>query len=154
MAFQGRCHISLMGAGRISTITLAGDNQAYLRALVGAGRLAYPDLFSSPETARKLIMDVILVPLIGLVVNLLDLFQIVIICSVVLSWLTAFNVINTQNRFVYLVGDFLHRVTDRALRPIRNFMPNLGGLDLSPVILILLIYAAQEALVRLAFRLG
>ena len=99
-------------------------------------------------------MDVILVPLIGLIVNLLDLFQIVIIVSVVLSWLTAFNVINTQNRFVYLIGDFVHRVTEPALRPIRNFMPNLGGLDLSPVILILLIYAVQEALVRLAFRLG
>lgn len=60
----------------------------------------------------------------------------IVIISAILSWLIAFNVVNTHNRFVYTVGDALYRLTDPALRPIRNFMPNLGGIDISPVVLI------------------
>ncbi len=60
-----------------------------------------------------------------------------LIIHVVLSWLIAFNVVNTHNRFVYLVGDFFYRVTEPALRPIRRVLPNLGGIDLSPLVLIL-----------------
>jgi YggT family protein len=56
---------------------------------------------------------------------------------IILGWLVQFNVINTGNRFVYLVMDFLYRVTEPLLRPIRNVMPNLGGLDISPIILVL-----------------
>ena len=62
-----------------------------------------------------------------------------LILSAVLSWLVAFKVINTQNRFVYAVGDFLYRITEPALRPIRKYIPAFGGLDLTPVILILLL---------------
>ena len=54
-----------------------------------------------------------------------------------MGWLVQFNVINAQNRFVYLVMDFLYRVTEPLLRPIRNVLPNLGGLDLSPIVLVL-----------------
>ncbi len=61
-----------------------------------------------------------------------------------MSWLTSFNVINTHNRFVYLVGDFLYRITEPALKPIRRFMPQLGGLDISPIILILAIYFVRN----------
>lgn len=99
-------------------------------------------------------MDVILVPLIGLLVQLLDIYLIIVIVGVVMSWLVAFNVINTHNRFVYLVGDFVHRVTEPVMRPIRNFLPNLGGLDISPVIVILLIYFVQHVLIRLQFSIG
>jgi YggT family protein len=60
-----------------------------------------------------------------------------LIISAVLSWLVAFNVLNTQNRFVYLAGDFLHRVTEPALRPFRRLIPTMGGIDVSPVVLIL-----------------
>ena len=63
-----------------------------------------------------------------------------------LSWLVAFKVVNTQNRFVYMAGDFLHRVTEPALRPIRRFLPNLGGIDLSPIVLILLLLFAESLL--------
>ena len=56
------------------------------------------------------------------------------------------RVLNTQNRFVNLAGDFLHRVTDPALRPIRRFLPNLGGIDVSPIVLILLLIFAQNLL--------
>jgi YggT family protein len=75
-----------------------------------------------------------------LVIDLaLQLYIYLIIAAAVLSWLVAFNVVNTRNQFVAMVADFLYRVTEPALRPIRNFMPNLGGIDISPIILILII---------------
>ncbi|HTP82761.1 MAG TPA: YggT family protein [Alphaproteobacteria bacterium] len=61
------------------------------------------------------------------------------IISAILSWLIAFNVINSHNRVVYTVGDFLYRITEPALRPIRRFVPLMGGVDISPVVLILLL---------------
>ncbi|HET9273756.1 MAG TPA: YggT family protein [Methyloceanibacter sp.] len=78
-----------------------------------------------------------MVPLISFIVLVIDLYIWVVIASAILSWLIAFNVVNTQNRFVYTVADMLYRVTEPALRPIRNIIPNLGGIDISPVILIL-----------------
>ena len=66
-----------------------------------------------------------------------------VIVQVVLSWLVAFNVVNTQNRFVYMVGDFLYRITEPALKPIRRWLPTMGGLDLSPVALIVGLYFLQ-----------
>jgi YggT family protein len=67
-----------------------------------------------------------------------------LIASVVLSWLVSFNVINTRNRFVYVVGDFLHRVTEPVLRPVRNLLPNMGGLDISPIVVILALYFLRD----------
>ncbi len=99
-------------------------------------------------------MDVLLGPMLTLIITVIDIYVWLLIIWVVLSWLTSFNVVNTRNRFVYLVGDFLHRITQPALRPIRRFMPKLGGLDLSPVILILLLVFAQNVLTRLMFKLG
>ena len=60
-----------------------------------------------------------------------------LIAQVILSWLVQFNVVNTRNRAVFLIGDFLYRVTEPMLRPIRSVLPSLGGIDLSPMILIL-----------------
>jgi len=94
-------------------------------------------------------MDVVLGPLLWLVNTVIDLYIWLLIIGVILSWLVAFNVVNTSNRFVYMVGDFIHRITEPALRPIRNFMPNLGGVDISPMILILLLLFLQQILVRL-----
>lgn len=74
-----------------------------------------------------------------LIDTIISLYIWALIISAILSWLVAFNVINTSNRFVYMVGDFLYRVTEPALRPIRNVIPNLGGIDISPVILILIL---------------
>jgi len=62
-----------------------------------------------------------------------------LIASAVLSWLIAFNVVNTRNQFVATVGEFLYRITEPLLRPIRNMLPAMGGIDISPVILILII---------------
>jgi YggT family protein len=69
----------------------------------------------------------------------LQLYIWILIAAAVFSWLVAFNVVNTRNSAVGMVGDFLYRITEPALRPIRNVMPNLGGIDISPVFLILII---------------
>lgn len=69
----------------------------------------------------------------------LEIYIWLLIAAAILSWLIAFNVVNTRNQVVATVGDFLYRITEPALRPIRNLMPNLGGIDISPVILILII---------------
>lgn len=60
-----------------------------------------------------------------------------IIIAAFMSWLVTFNVVNTQNRIVYMIGDTLHRITDPPLKRIRRYMPNLGSIDISPIVLIL-----------------
>ena len=83
-----------------------------------------------------------------LVIDLaLELYIWIVIAMAIFSWLVAFNVVNTRNPVVHMVGDFLYRITDPALRPIRNMMPNLGGIDISPVILILVIFLIERVIV-------
>jgi YggT family protein len=75
-----------------------------------------------------------------LVIDLaLQLYIWIVIAMAIFSWLVAFNVVNTRNHVVAMIGDFLYRITEPALRPIRNMLPNLGGIDVSPVILFLII---------------
>ena len=78
-----------------------------------------------------------------LIDTVVGIYIFMLIGSAILSWLVAFNVINTSNKFVYMVGDFLYRVTEPALRPIRRIIPNLGGIDISPIILILVLQFAN-----------
>ena len=80
----------------------------------------------------------------NLVDTVIGIYVWLLLASVVLSWLVAFNVINTHNRLVYVLGDFLHRVTDPLLRPIRNLLPSMGGIDLSPLVLILALYFVRD----------
>ncbi len=75
-----------------------------------------------------------------LVLQLLKLYSYVVIANVIISWLIAFNILNTQNRFVYIILDFTYRLTEPFLNRIRRFLPNLGSLDISPIILLLLIW--------------
>jgi YggT family protein len=88
----------------------------------------------------RAVLDVILV--------VLQIYVWLLIAAAILSWLIAFNVVNTHNQVVAVIGDFLYRITEPVLRPIRSIMPNLGGLDLSPVILILIIFFIQSVIVR------
>lgn len=97
---------------------------------------------------------VVLGPLIDVTVIAIDLYVWVIIASVILSWLVAFNVVNMSNRFVFMLRDFLYRATEPAIRPIRRFVPNLGGIDISPVLLLLALFFLQGVLVRLKFSLS
>lgn len=70
----------------------------------------------------------------------LNLYTWVLIASAIFSWLFAFNVINSRNQFVDAVGRFLYNVTEPVLRPIRRVLPDLGGIDLSPIVVLLLIF--------------
>ena len=79
-----------------------------------------------------------------LIDTILGLYVWILIASAILSWLVAFNVVNTRNRAVYVIGDFLYRVTEPVLAPLRRILPNLGGLDLSPIIVILIIFFIQS----------
>ncbi len=80
---------------------------------------------------------IIIDPLFRIAMIAVDLYIWLVIIGAVLSWLVSFNVVNTSNRAIYLVGDFLYRITEPALRPIRRILPSMGGIDLSPVVLIL-----------------
>ena len=75
-----------------------------------------------------------------LALQILKIYTYVVIANVVISWLIAFNVLNTQNRFVYSILEFTYRLTNPILNKIRRFLPNLGALDISPIILLLLIW--------------
>ena len=75
-----------------------------------------------------------------LVLQILKLYSYIVIANVIISWLVAFNVLNTQYRFVYSVLDLTYRLTEPFLNKIRRFLPNLGTLDISPIILLLLIW--------------
>ena len=86
-----------------------------------------------------------------LIDTVLEIYVWLLIVQAILSWLVNFNVVNTSNRFVYLVGDFLYRITEPVLRPIRRVVPAIGGLDVSPVVLILLISFVRLALARYVF---
>lgn len=94
-----------------------------------------------------------IVPVIRILIAILDIYWWLVIIQAVMSWLIAFNVINTWNRPVRMVLDFLDRITEPALRPIRRFVPVMGGLDLSPLILLLIIWFIEMELTQLAFRL-
>ena len=75
-----------------------------------------------------------------LVLQILKIYTYIVIANVVISWLVAFNILNTQNRFVYSILEFTYRLTDPILNKIRRFLPNLGNLDISPIILLILIW--------------
>ena len=79
---------------------------------------------------------------------ILDIYIWLLIAAAILSWLVAFNVVNSRNQFVAMVGDFLYRITEPVLRPIRNLLPSLGGIDVSPVVLILIIILIKDIIVR------
>ncbi len=75
-----------------------------------------------------------------LILQILKLYSYVVIANVIVSWLIAFNILNTQNKFVYSILELSYRLTDPILNKIRRFLPNLGTLDISPIILLLLIW--------------
>ena len=75
-----------------------------------------------------------------LVLQILKIYTYVVIANVVISWLVSFNVLNTQNRFVFSILEFTYKLTDPFLNKIRRYLPNLGAFDISPIVLLLLIW--------------
>jgi YggT family protein len=88
-----------------------------------------------------------MIELLSFISYLLTLYVYILIAAAVLSWLIAFNVVNSRNPIVANIGDLLYRITEPALRPIRALLPNLGGIDVSPVIVIIIILFIQSVLI-------
>jgi YggT family protein len=80
----------------------------------------------------------------NLINTVISIYIWLLIAMVVLNLLVSFNMVNTGNRFIYTIGDFLNRITEPLLRPIRNILPNLGGIDISPIVLILALYFIRD----------
>ena len=85
--------------------------------------------------------------ILDLVLLVLRLYTWVVIASAIFSWLYAFGVVNPRNQFVAMIGRVLYQLTEPALRPIRRYVPSFGGLDISPVILLLLIFLIERIII-------
>ena len=125
-----------------SKIYIAGRHFAVEQTSNDLARLAashYTSTHSPPARVPEHMIE-----LLQFVNYLLNLYIYILLASVIFSWLVAFNVINPHNQFVRSLGQALDAVTEPFLRPIRRMMPDLGGLDISPMILILIIFFVQS----------
>ena len=86
--------------------------------------------------------------IVNLISSAISLYIWILIASAIMSWLIAFNVINTYNRVVNSIAEVLYRLTEPALRPIRRLLPNLGGIDISPIVLILLLFFVRDLVIE------
>lgn len=93
-----------------------------------------------------------MLPLFYLIDQIIGIYIFILIASAILSWLTAFGVVNPYNRAVAVIGETLYKLTEPALRPIRNILPNFGGVDISPIILILVLGFLRNEIRYFAFR--
>jgi YggT family protein len=131
---------AIYGRGSLESRTAIGDPAHVGTPLVPGNASRYVRsalLLRFP--AMRAIFEVILIAL--------QIYFWLIIAAAVLSWLIAFNVVNTRNQAVDAIGNFLYRITEPALRPIRAFMPNLGMIDISPIILILIIILIERVII-------
>lgn len=97
-------------------------------------------------------MDIIFVPLLTVIIKIIDLYQFLLIIYVIMGWLEAFNVLNRYNRLVYSIHTVLFRLIEPVLSPIRRFLPDFGGVDFSPLVLIFVIYFVQGVLLKIVHR--
>ncbi|OIR07994.1 YGGT family protein [mine drainage metagenome] len=99
-------------------------------------------------------MSELLMPLVIVINAAIELFKLLVLAAIVMSWLISFNILNTHNRAVYVVMDFLSRVTEPALRPLRRILPQMGAFDLSPILLFFALWLIQMYLPMLVRALG
>lgn len=88
-------------------------------------------------------------PIVFVLIKIIELFRYLLLAYVIVSWLIAFNVVNTRNQVVAAIADFLFRITEPVLGPIRRWLPNLGGLDISPIVLFFLLLLIELYLQKL-----
>ena len=86
--------------------------------------------------------------LLGLIIQIINLYQFVLIIYIIATWLISFNIVNTSNRFVYNVMEVLYRLCEPSLRFIRKFLPSFGSIDISPVIVYLLLWFLKSLLIE------
>ena len=95
-----------------------------------------------------------MIPILNTLMFALNIYIWILIANAIFSWLYAFNVINTNNQFVNTIGRALYQMTEPVLRPIRRVMPDLGGVDISPIIVVLIIYLIQQIVVYYIYPLA
>lgn len=132
-------------AGRLERLARAlppwQRNCTRLAPIPRESRAAGPRFSRGPATRWR--RNRLMLELLGFISFLLTLYVYVLVAAAVMSWLLAFNVVNPRNQFVGMVGEFLYRITEPVLRPIRNVLPSFGGLDLSPLVVIIVIWFIQ-----------
>jgi len=97
-------------------------------------------------------MEVVIIPLFQVLLAVLDIYEFVVIVAVVMSWLFNFNVINYSNQFVRVVWDIASKLTEPFLSRIRAFLPSMGGMDLSPIVLLLCVFFLQSIIHQLLIK--
>ena len=97
-------------------------------------------------------MNLLLIDILNFLSMVLSFFIVLLIAAAVMSWLIAFNVVNPRNQLVHTIWEFLYRITEPMLRPIRNRLPNLGGIDISPIILVFIIWFIQIVIIPALIR--
>jgi len=98
-------------------------------------------------------MDVILIPFLAVLSSLIGIYIWVVIASAIISWLISFKVINSHNNFVLMISNFLYRVTEPVLAKIRRFLPLMGGLDFSPLVLIVFLWFLREVIGQIMMKI-
>ena len=86
--------------------------------------------------------------LLGLLIQIIDLYKLVLIVYIITTWLIAFNIINTSNRFVYSLMEILYKLSEPSLRLVRRYIPTLGNIDISPIVIFLLLWFLQSLLIE------
>ena len=86
--------------------------------------------------------------LLGLLIQIIDLYKLVLIVYIIVTWLIAFNIINTSNRFVYSLMEILYRLSEPSLRLVRRYIPTFGNIDLSPIVVFLALWFLQSILIE------
>jgi len=86
--------------------------------------------------------------LLGLLIQIIDLYKLVLIVYIIATWLIAFNIINTSNRFIYSLMEIVHRLSEPSLRLVRKYIPTFGNIDLSPIVVFLLLWFLQSLLIE------
>ncbi|RFC68358.1 MULTISPECIES: YggT family protein [Mesorhizobium] len=91
-----------------------------------------------------------MIPVINTLLFVLNIYWWIIILSVIFSWLYAFNVVNSRNQFVGMIGNALFQMTEPVFRPIRNMLPSLGTVDISPLVVLVILFFLEQVLVQIA----
>ncbi len=86
--------------------------------------------------------------LLGLIIQIIDLYKLVLLIYIIATWLISFNIINTSNRFIYSVMEILYRLSEPSLRLVRKYVPAFGNIDISPIIVYLLLWFIQSLLIE------
>ena len=89
-----------------------------------------------------------MVSLLGLIIQIINLYKLVLLIYIIATWLISFNIINTSNRFIYSVMEILYRLSEPSLRLVRKYVPTFGNIDISPIIVYLLLWFIQSLLIE------